>query len=239
MKGLLAVIAAVVMSVPALAQDSGWIGVSVAEQSDRGVLVRSVEANSPAERAGIRANDVIVQFNKQEVVGVLQLTRLVSETPVGRSVDVVVRRDKVEQTLKVTAEKSVFGPMHFQPQNFVTLRNGNSVETFRNHIFDQVEPVTVFGATSVTQAGIRMDSLTPQLRDFFGVKGGEGALVSSVDANSAGARAGLLAGDVVIAVDGRSISTPQDFNREMRSRAGPFTVKVVRSKVEREVKLEK
>ena len=80
MKGLLAVIAAVVMSLPALAQDSGWIGVSVAEQSDRGALVRNVEANSPAERAGIRANDVIVQFNKQEVVGVLQLTRLVSDT---------------------------------------------------------------------------------------------------------------------------------------------------------------
>ncbi|HET9219005.1 MAG TPA: PDZ domain-containing protein [Terriglobia bacterium] len=238
MKGLLAVIAAVVTSVPALAQDSGWIGVSVTEQQDRGVLVRSVESNSPAERAGIRANDVIVQFNKQEVVGVLQLTRLVSETPVGRTVDVVIRRDKVEQTLKVTAEKSVFGPIHFQPQDFVAFRDGN-VDVFRNQIRDHVQPFTVFNTTSVTQAGIRVDSLTPQLRDFFGVKGGEGVLISSVDANSAGSRAGLLAGDVVTAVDGRSIFTVQDFNREVRSRSGPFTLKLVRGKVEREVKLEK
>lgn len=238
MKGLLAVIAAAVMSVPALAQDSGWIGVSVTEQPDRGVLVRSVESNSPAERAGIRANDVIVQFNKQEVVGVLQLTRLVSETPVGRTVDVVIRRDKVEQTLKVTAEKSVFGPMHFHPQDFVAFRDGN-VDVFRNQIRDHVQPFTVFSNTSVSQSGIRVDSLTPQLRDFFGVKGGEGVLISSVDANSAGSRAGLLAGDVVTAVDGRSIFNPQDFNREVRSRSGPFTLKVVRSKVEREVKLEK
>src|SRR5262245_17010246 len=75
---------------PAFAQESGWIGASIADQTDRGVLVRSVEANSPAEKAGIRANDVILQYNKQEVVGALQLTRLVSETPAGRTVDVTV-----------------------------------------------------------------------------------------------------------------------------------------------------
>ena len=103
---LIVAIAALAMAIPAFAQDSGWIGVSIAEQSDRGVLVRSVEANSPAERAGLKANDVILQFNKQDVVGVMQLTRLVNETPVGRTVDVVIRRDSREQTLKVTSEKS-------------------------------------------------------------------------------------------------------------------------------------
>jgi len=90
---LIVAMAALAMAIPAFAQDSGWIGVSIAEQSDRGVLVRSVEANSPAEHAGLKANDVIIQFNKQDVVGVMQLTRLVNETPVGRTVDVVIRRD--------------------------------------------------------------------------------------------------------------------------------------------------
>jgi S1-C subfamily serine protease len=239
MKPLLAVLAAFVVALPAHAQESGWIGVSVAEQTDRGVLVRSVETNSPAERAGIKANDVIIQFNKQEIVGVLQLTRLVSETPVGRTVDVVVRRDKVEQTLKVTSEKSVFGPLHFEPQKFVAFRDNDQITAFRNQIRDHIEPFTVISSASVTQSGIRVDSLTPQLRDFFGVKAGEGVLVASVDAGSAGARAGMLAGDVVTAVDGKSIFSPQDFNREVRSRSGPFTLKVVRSKVERDIKLEK
>ena len=80
MKPIVAAMAILVMAIPTLAQESGWIGISIAEQPDRGVLVRSVEANSPAEKAGLKANDVIVQFNKQEVVGVLQLTRLVNET---------------------------------------------------------------------------------------------------------------------------------------------------------------
>src|SRR5262245_61336203 len=103
MKPIAAAMVLLAMAIPAFAQESGWIGVSVAEQSDRGVLVRSVEANSPAEKAGLKANDVIVQFNRQEVVGVMQLTRLVNETPVGRSVDVVVRRDNREQTFRVTS----------------------------------------------------------------------------------------------------------------------------------------
>jgi serine protease Do len=237
MKAIVAVMAVLVMAIPAFAQDTGWIGISIGEQSDRGVIVRRVEANSPAERAGLKADDVIVQFNRQDVVGVLQLTRLVNETPVGRSVDVVVRRNNQEQTLKVTSEKSPlpFGQVHIQ--------TSNNFEVFRNQFNDRlhtaVQPFTVMTSVSMTQAGIRADSLTPQLRDFFGVKGGDGVLVASVDLNSGAARAGVLAGDVITAVDGRSISSPQDFAREVRAKTGGFSLQVVRNKQEREVRVER
>ena len=85
-----------IVTVPGFAQERGWIGVSVTDQTDRGVLVRTVEKDSPAEKAGLKANDIILEYNKQEVVGVRQLTRLVSETPVGRSVDLTVRRNNAE-----------------------------------------------------------------------------------------------------------------------------------------------
>jgi serine protease Do len=236
MKPIVVAMAVLVMAIPSFAQDNGWIGVSIAERPDGGVLVRSVEANSPAEKAGLKANDVIVQFNKQEVVGVLQLTRMVNETPVGRSVDVVVRRDNQEQTLKVTAEKSRFptGPFVFHTPD---------VSVFRDHISNAVQsstfqPFEVMTSVSMTQAGVRADSLTPQLREFFGVKAGEGVLVASVDSNSAAARAGVLAGDVITAVDGRSISSPQDFSREVRSKTS-FSLKVVRNKQERDIRVDK
>jgi serine protease Do len=77
------------------------------------------------------------------------------------------------------------------------------------------------------------------LREFFGVKSGEGVLVASVDANSAAARAGLLAGDVITAIDGRIISSPQDLTREMRSSAAAFSLKVVRNTQEREIRVER
>ena len=232
MKPMFIVMAVLVMTIPSFAQDSGWIGVSIAEQPDRGALVRNVEANSPAERAGLKANDIIVQYNKQDVVGVLQLTRLVNETPVGRSVDVVIRRDSRDQTLRVTSEKSPFsiGPFHIQTPD---------VSVFRDQISTSVAPFRVMTSVSMTQAGIRADSLTPQLREFFGVTNTEGVLVASVDSNSAAARAGVLAGDVITSVDGKSISSPQDFSREVRSKTTSFSLKVVRNKQEREIRVER
>jgi len=232
MKPMFIVMAVLVMTIPSFAQDSGWIGASIAEQPDRGVLVRSVEANSPAERAGLKTNDIIVQYNKQDVVGVLQLTRLVNETPVGRSVDVVIRRDSRDQTLRVMSEKSPFsiGPLHIQTPK---------VSVFRDQISTSVAPFRVMTSVSMTQAGIRADSLTPQLREFFGVTNTEGVLVASVDSNSAAARAGVLAGDVITSVDGKSISSPQDFSREVRSKTTSFSLKVVRNKQEREIRVER
>lgn len=215
---------------PAFAQERGWIGASIADQTDGGVLVRSVEANSPAEKAGLRANDVILRYNKQEVVGVMQLTRMVSETPVGRTVDLTVQRDNREETLKVTAERAPFaiGAVRLQP-NLSTL-NLSNISKDMPHVFIN---------SSVSQSGVQVDSMTPQLREFFGVKQGEGALVSSVDAGSAAARAGLKAGDVITAVDGVAVATPADFNREMRSRTTAFTLKLVRDKQPLDMRVER
>ena len=63
-------------------------------------------------------------------------------------------------------------------------------------------------------------------------------LVASVDADSAAAKGGLKAGDVITAVDGRRISNPQDFSREMCSAGSTVTLTIVREKQERELKLE-
>jgi len=60
-----------------------------------------------------------------------------------------------------------------------------------------------------------------------------------VDANSAAARAGVTAGDVITSVDGKTISSPQDFTREVRSKNAAFSLKVVRDKQEREIRVER
>ena len=245
MKTLFAFIAVLIVAAPAFAQDSGWIGTSIADQTDRGVLVRSVEPNSPAEKAGLKANDVILQYNKQEVVGVRQLTRLVNETPVGRTVDVTVRRDNREQTLKVTAEKAPFpfgtGQIHIETPNanFSFNHSDQFDQHFGQNFGQNFGPFEVLTSVATTQAGIRTETLTSQLRDFFGVRSGEGVLVASVDENSQAGKAGLKAGDVIISVDGRSVSRPQDLSREIRNNPPSFTLKVVRNKMERDIRVER
>src|SRR4029434_2778339 len=98
-------------------------------------------------------------------------------------------------------------------------------------IVRSIPRIEVITSAQTTQ-GIRADSLTPQLREFFGVKGTVGVLVASVDADSSAAKAGVKAGEVIIAVDGTDISTPADFSHAMTSRTGPTLLKIVRDKQE-------
>jgi serine protease Do len=220
------VTAIVLAALPALAQEAGWVGISIEDQKDNGAIVRMVEPNSPAEKAGLRQGDVILQYNKQDVSGVQQLTRLVRETPVGRTVELKIRRDNRDQTLNVTTEKT--------PDNLGRLyAQLPDARVLRDRITRSIPQVRVY--TIFTKFGIQVEQMPDQLRDYFGVSGSYGVLVTSVDKNSAAERGGVKAGDVITSIDGKSIRTPADFNREMR---GGAALKVFRDKQERELKVE-
>jgi serine protease Do len=91
----------------------GWLGVAIAEVTEddldrlklrepRGVLVRDVMPGDPAERGGVRANDVIVEFDGTALEGPRDLQRVVSTTPVGKKVRVTLVRDGRETEVEVT-----------------------------------------------------------------------------------------------------------------------------------------
>jgi serine protease Do len=82
----------------------GWLGVSIAEVTDddvprlklseaRGVLIRSVMPGEPAEKGGIKANDVITAIDGATMNTTRDLLRVVSSAPVGKRVRVVVMRE--------------------------------------------------------------------------------------------------------------------------------------------------
>ncbi len=74
----------------------------------RGALVKSVLPNSPAERAGIRVGDVILEFNGKQVDNDGHLVRMVSLTPAGNSTEMIVYRDgksfRVPTQLQISPE---------------------------------------------------------------------------------------------------------------------------------------
>src|SRR5262245_36603409 len=179
MRGILIAGLLLMATVPVLAQDAGWIGISIDDQSEQGAIVRRVERDSPAEKAGIREGDVIVEFNKEAVVGAQQLTRLVRETPVGRTVDVKIRRDSRDQTLKVTSER-----LSARRGNFNFNFNGPDLRFDFDRLARDIPRVRM--NTTIVQSGIHVEDMTDQLRDFFG--GSNGATVSAVNAGSAGAK---------------------------------------------------
>ena len=90
----------------------GWLGVRIqdvtkeiaeVEELDkpRGALVASVAENSPSEKAGIQAGDIILEFNGVEIKQMKELPAIVARTDVGKNVDVKIWRNKKEITKKV------------------------------------------------------------------------------------------------------------------------------------------
>jgi len=154
---------------------------------------------------------------------------------VGRTVDVKVRRNNRDETVKVTADRAPAlraGRITGVPGLDLRLPD---VHIDLDRLSRNVPRVQV--STAFVQSGIRVDQMTDQLRSFFGVSGDNGVLVTSVDAGSAAEKAGLKAGDVITAIDGRNVRTPADFSREMRADSKP-ALKVTRDKQERDIRIE-
>ncbi len=171
-------------------------------------------------------------FDGQRVVGMRQLTRLVRETPVGRTVDVTVLRNGQEQTLSVTTAAQTEGG-NFR---FVIPDDLPDLSDLGDRIRDAIPRIYVVSSTS--RLGLRAVSMTEQLREYFGADADEGVLVSSVDEGSAAADADLRAGDVVIAIDGRTVDEPADLRRRGRTDRGTITLTIIRDRAEQEITLD-
>jgi serine protease Do len=211
------------------------IGVSIrdVEESDSktakevaaGVIVEDVATESPAEKAGIRKGDAIVEFDGERVRSVRQLTRVVGETPSGRTVSAVLLREGQKTTVSITPRDDG----RFSFSGFDDLADLSPEFSFR--LAPKVTPPTpptpprppnppmvwdfdgLLGRSS--RLGISIEALSAQLAEYFGTK--EGVLVSSVTDNSAAAKAGIKAGDVITSFNGSTINDPQDLRHRIQS----------------------
>jgi serine protease Do len=219
-----------------------WIGVSVREATDddavqaklaqpAGVVVESIQDGSPAARAGFRVGDLVLDYRGERVLSVRHFTRLVQESAPRRAVSVGVMRGTERQTLDVVPEFSgEFGNLlsrDFGRQ----LRERIQRDVPRNFNFN-IDPdfLQRRGLAGGRNLGITLAPLGDQLAEYFGVK--EGALVSSVQTGSAAADAGLRAGDVITAINGRMVRDASDVIAEIRRAqpAGALDISVMRDK---------
>ena len=216
------------------------IGVSVrdVEASDKskianGVVVEAVDAESPASKAGLKTGDIVVEFDGERVRSVRQFSRLVSETPDGRTVAAAVMRDGQRVSVNVTPTAGNNAFRFFDSDGF------KSIEP----LLKSVPPPAPRAARPAplpptferflwaggTQLGITTSDLEPQLAEYFGTK--DGVLVSSVNADSAASKAGLKAGDVITGLNGTDVTSASDLRSRLRNlEGGEFTLAIIRNK---------
>ena len=219
------------------------IGVSIrdVEESDAktaqaGVIVEEVATDSPGEKAGIHKGDAIVEFDGERVRSVRQLTRVVQETPSGRTVSAVLLREGKKTTVSVTPRDDG----RFSFQGFDEL--GDLSPEFRFRLAPKITPPTppspptppmvwdFDGLVGRSRLGISIEPLSTQLAEYFGTK--DGVLVSSVSDDSAAAKAGIKAGDVITNFNGSAVGDPQELRRRIQSLndGDEFTVSVMRDR---------
>jgi membrane-associated protease RseP (regulator of RpoE activity) len=207
---------------------------------ERGARVESVADESPAAEAGIREDDVIVTWNEEPVESVAQLTRLVRETPAGRTVSLGVMRDGRERDISVTVrERSGLAYAYGVGPGMDRAREAygralERVEGLRDRLGAESFSGVFIGRPRL---GVSLQNLTPQLGDYFGVGDGDGALITAVREESAAEQAGLKAGDVIIEVAGEPVDGPREVMREIsRHEQGEIEITVVRDKKKRTLK---
>ena len=240
--------------------------------SPNGVAVVEVTKDSAAERAGVKPNDVIVQFDGENIRSTQQFTRLVRETVPGRTVKMAVMRDGKRMELDVTptvpaAQSDVLvnrdeirrnverdlqalqdqlreyryerrapapgrptGPL--PPELLERYRlwalPHETEENLRR--FSEELPRSLDRLLSPGRArlGVGVQDLTPDLAAYFGVS--SGVLVSSVDADRPAAKAGLKAGDVITAIDGKAVKSPGELVDQLAGKQGEVTISLTRDK---------
>jgi serine protease Do len=177
----------------------GWLGVAVQKVTEelaksfnlpeaKGALVAEVVSGGPAEKAGVKRGDVIIEFNGKEIGEMNELPRIVANTPVGKEVEVKVIRDGKEKTFKVTIGE-------LKEEREYTLKP--TTEEFEEEL------------------GITVEPITSEMARRFGLKEPHGVVVSSVSPGSPADNAGMRRGDVIQEINRKNIKDLGDYQEAL------------------------
>ncbi|MCW8916589.1 MAG: Do family serine endopeptidase [Magnetovibrio sp.] len=186
----------------------GWLGVhiqvvteSIAEtlglDKTEGALVASVVEDGPADKAGIKARDVILEFDGQSVTEMRKLPRIVAGTEVEKAVKVKIWRDGRIKIL--------------------------SVKIGRLDDTDQVasrspKPSSKSAEVSLAELGLNIAAPTESvLKRFDLAEGTKGLVVTDVDAEGSAYEEGIRTGDVIGEISQEKVSSPDDARRLVKA----------------------
>ena len=194
---------------------------------ESGVFIVRVEEDSPAAQADLQEGDVILEFSTFAVFSVRQFQRLVSETPPGRQVELVIMRQGQRISKTVPLEERKFSGLSGFGIGGIELPPLRWPE--RGDRWFQREP-------DRARLGIQGETLTEQLGQVLGVPKKKGVLLMEILKDSPAEKAGLKAGDVIISVNGHPVQSVSDVSGYLKP--GPIELEIIRDKQKQNITVE-
>jgi serine protease Do len=178
----------------------GWLGVMIQQVTpdladnfglDRpiGALVGQVVPDSPADKAGLNAGDVIIEYNGKEVSQMSMLPAMVANTSVGEKATIVLIRDGKKQDI--------------------------TVEIGKLEDADSVLADTETGTSK--KIGMTVQELTPKLSESLGIDEIQGLIVSDIITGSAAAEAGILRGDIILEINREKVESIAQYQNALQA----------------------
>lgn len=156
--------------------------------TSEGVLVAQVEPDTPADKAGLKRGDAIVEFDGEQITGETQFRNLVALTTPGKKVSIVVIRDGKRKSLEATIGDrgelmpEASGAQEIQPEG---------------EVLDDI--------------GLGVQMLTDELADQLGYEEKEGVIVTQVEPGSSASRAGIRQGTLILEANRQKIKNVKTF----------------------------
>ena len=181
----------------------GWLGVriqtvtedlanSLGLEKAYGALVASAIPDSPAERAGIKAGDIILNFNGKDVTEMRKLPRFVAETEVNKEVNIVVWRNEKKKTLRVSIAEMK------EDKKVIAKKEENKKNIIKED--------------DITDLNIRVSNITNDIRLRQNIPDNiMGLLITRVEQNSDAERKGIRPGDIIQEVNQTAVNSIEEF----------------------------
>jgi serine protease Do len=168
---------------------TGELAESFGLSRPQGALVNSVEKGGPADRAGIEASDVILEFNGIHVESSVDLPRIVGQTKPGSKVTIKVWRKGKTKNIPITVGEIADDRASNRPQPATAPKSANVID----------------------KLGLTVSNLSAREQEQLGVDGG----VKVEKVEGPGARAGLRPGDIVLALNNNDVESIEQFQSLM------------------------
>lgn len=172
----------------------GWLGVSIQAvthdlaksfgmKSENGVLVSGIIPESPAEKAGLKEGDIILEFDGKKIKEMNELLRVVAATTVGKKVTIHILRDGKEENVTAVIDR---------------LKDGGGEES---------------GESVQDKLGLTVRELNKELAGKLQIKESTGVVVTELKAGGLAQETGITEGDVIKEIDGKKITTLKDYEK--------------------------